>query len=61
MKTIFKILLAVLYLPIFALAAVIAIVRFLFEFIFVFAWDTGEEWFSGFVFAFNKFLKGLKK
>lgn len=44
MKTILKYVVGLIYLPVLALAGIIAIIKLVYNLIFVFAWQTAEEW-----------------
>lgn len=56
-----KYIIGLIYLPILALAGVIAIARLIFALIFEFAWDKGTEWFLIILKSFGDKLKKLKQ
>ena len=55
-----KILIAILFSPAILLALLIALVRFLFEVTFVFAWDMSKGLYELFMLEFNDFMQKYK-
>jgi len=58
---IIKVIIGLIYLPILALAGLIAIVRLILVLIFVFAWDKSGDWYADMICWINDNVANLKE